>query len=380
LRIPRRYLTSLAIVAVVKLLLAAIVGALGSGFWMDPSGVGSLPQNQILLEGGAPRWVYMFLGWDSAWYASIAAHGYYFSGQSYAFPPGFPLLAQLLQPLIGGTLVALVVCSLVAGLLWVPVYQSVAEYYLGRSTAMVSSLVFVLSPFTLLFTTVAYSEGLFLLATLLVWRLFLDKRYLPASLAAAIAAIIRIPGFLIVLPMFLGLLSSRVGGDRRKAFLMILPTVSVLLAWVAYMGLSAGDPLAIIHTTEWSGNYNLLTYLSTVLPGGVAAISFPGTGLDLHLLLPIAVWFSILLPPVLVLRVARIDRNLAIYCTAYIASMFAFGGLVSYPRFMTVLFPLWLPFSALVVRGKWVAFTIIAASVITCLILWLGFVNGVFVG
>jgi hypothetical protein len=47
---------------------------------------------------------------------------------------------------------------------------------------------------------------------------------------------------------------------------------------------------------------------------------------------------------------------------------------------MTVLFPLWLPFSALVVRGKWVAFTIIAASVITCLILWLGFVSGVFVG
>ncbi len=320
------------------------------------------------------------MGWDSAWYASIAAHGYNFSGQSYAFAPGFPLLTQLLQPFVGGTLVALVVCNLVAGLLWVPVYQSVAEHYIGREIAIVSALLFALSPFTLLFTTVAYSEGLFLFTTLLAWRLFQDKKYLPASLAAAVSTLIRIPGFLIALPMFIDLLSSKVGSDRRKAFLMILPTVSVLLAWVTYMGLSAGDPLAIIHTTEWSSNYNLLTYLSTVLPSGVAAISFPGTGLDLHMLLPIAVWFSILLPPFLVWRVARIDRNLAIYCTAYIASMFAFGGLVSYPRFMTVLFPLWFPFSALVVRGKWVAFTIIAVSVITCLILWLGFVSGVFVG
>jgi hypothetical protein len=381
LRISRRYLAILTIVALVKLLLAAIVEALGPSFWMNFSRVEPLPQNQIFLTGGVPHWVYTFLGWDSAWYASIAAHGYSFSGQSYAFLPGFPIFTQLLQPLFSGTLVALVTCSLIVGLLWVPLYQSVAEHYIGRDAAMVSALVFALSPFTLLFTTVAYSEGLFLLVTLAAWKLYLDERYLPASVAAGVAALIRIPGFLTVLPMFLTLFSSRKSGSRRRAFLVTLPTLVALLSWFAYMDLSAGGPLAIIHTTEWSSLYNLPTYISTILPwSGAAALSFPGSGLEIHWLLPISIWSSILLPPLLAWRVARIERALAIYCFAYIASIFAFGGVVSYPRFMAILFPLWLPFSELVARKRFITPVLVAASVASCLALWLGFVSGVFVG
>lgn len=381
LRIPKRYLAALAIVALVKLVLAACISTLNPSFWMDPARVELIPQNQILLAGGAQRWIYTFLGWDSAWYASIAAHGYSFSGQSYAFPPGFPILAQLLQPLLGGTLVALIVCGLVTGVLWVPIYQSVAEHYMGRGAAMVSAFIFALSPFTLLFTTVAYSEGLFLLATLAAWKFYLDKRYLPASFAAAGATLIRIPGFLIALPMFLGLLFSRESDSKRRAVLVALPTVAALLAWGAYMGFSAGDPLAIIHITEWSAMYNLLTYISTILPiGGAAALSFPVAGLEIHWLLPVSIWFSILLLPLLVWRVARMDRALAAYCFVYLVSIFAFGAVVSYPRFMSVLFPIWLPFSGLVARRRWMIPILVVTSVASCLILWLGFVSGVFVG
>ncbi len=382
LRVPRRYLATLAIVAVVKLVLAAVVSTLSpSSFWMDPTRVEPLPQNQILLSDGAPRWAYTFLGWDSTWYASIAARGYSFSGQSYAFLPGFPILAQLLQLLLGGALVALVVCGLVVGVLWVPVYQSVAEHYMGRNAATVSTLILALSPFALLFTTVAYSEGFFLLATIAAWKLYLEKRYLTASFAAAGAALIRIPGFLIALPMFLGLLFSREGDGRRRAIMVALPTVATLLAWGAYIGLSAGDPLAIIHTTEWSAMYNLPTYISTILSmGGAAALSFPVAGFEIHWLLPVSIWFSILLPPLLAWRVARMDRALAAYCFVYLASIFAFGAVVSYPRFMAVLFPIWLPFSGLVARGRWMVPIMVATSVASCLVLWLGFVSGVFVG
>jgi hypothetical protein len=387
-KVPRRYVACASLVAIVKLVLAAIlyvVQGLGSvdGFWMDAARVAPIVQNEILVDAGsrAFRWAYLFLGWDGAWYASIAARGYSFSDQSFAFMPALPVLARLLQVALGSPIPALVVCSLVFGVLWVPLYESVAEHYMGKRAAFLSSVVFALSPFTLLFTTMAYTEGLFLLLTLAAWKFYLDKRYLPASVASAAAALVRIPGFLIVLPMVLGLLASRGRGDRLRAALIGVPTALSLLSWVVFMGLSTGDPLAVIHNTEWSGMYALPTYLTGVLPtGGLGALSFPVAYLNVHWLLPLAIWGSILLPPLLTWRLWGVDRGLCVYSLVYLASFFAFGAVVSLPRFISVLFPLWIPFSGAFASRRWFEPVVIVGSVAACLVLWVGFIGGVFAG
>jgi hypothetical protein len=118
-----------------------------------------------------------------------------------------------------------------------------------------------------------------------------------------------------------------------------------------------------------------------VLPsGGVGALSFPVPSLDTHWLLPAAIWASILLPLFLVWRLRAIDRGLVLYCLAYLAGVFAFGAVVSLPRFVAVLFPLWLPVGGLLGERRWRIILIAAVSAVICLILWAGFIGGVFVG
>ena len=384
--IPRRYVLSLSLVVLVKLAMtAALYFSLGIGsemtFWMDPSKVSPLPQNEILLsENGAFGWVYLFLGWDSAWYVSIASGGYSFSSQSFAFMPGLPALASLLGVFLSSPLPAIALICLLSGVLWITLFESVAEHYMGRREAFLGTLLFALSPFTLLFTTVAYTEGLFLLLTLTAWKLYLDKRYFSASLTSALVALVRIPGFLIVLPMIVGLLSIREKDYRLKGLLIGAPTVFVLLLWAGYMWFSTGDPIALFHNSEWSGMYTLLTYLTGILPStGIAALFFPVPYLNIHWLLSAAIWGSILLLPFLTWRLYLFDRGLVLYCLAYITGVLVFGAVVSLPRFMAVLFPLWLPIASLL-RGRWWTPLLIMASIIICFFLWTGFIGGVFVG
>jgi hypothetical protein len=385
--VPRRYILSLSLVALVKLMMASaifILSGLGSAttFWMDPARVEPLVQNMILISGGGSfRWAYLFLGWDSAWYASVASGGYAFSDQSFAFMPVLPGMTRLLQPLFGSPLPVICLLSLIFGILWVPLFESVAEDYVGRREAFVGTILFALSPFTLLFTTVAYTEGLFLLVTLTAWKLYLDKRYHSASLASALVTLVRLPGFLILLPMVFGLLISRGRGDRLRGVLICAPTALAMLFWAGFTWLSTGDLLATIHGSEWSGMYTLPKYLIGVLPsGGVRALSFPVPSLDIHWLLPAAIWASILLPLYLVWRQRALDRGLGLYCLAYLAGVFAFGAVVSLPRFVAVLFPLWLPVAGLFRERRWSTILIAVVSVAICLILWAGFIDGVFVG
>jgi len=385
LGVPRRYVASTVLVIAVKMILAAsLYVALGIGsttsYWMDAGRVAPLVQNEILTSGvgDAPRWAYIFVGWDSAWYASIAAHGYGFSDQSFAFMPGFPLLTSVLQPLLGGVLPALAVVSFAGGVVWVPVFESVAEHYTDRCSALACTLLFAISPFTLLFTTVAYSEGLFLLLTLVAWKLYLDGRYGLASVAAALVALVRDPGFVIVLPMAVGLLASKRTGLR--GLMIALPTALTLLLWGGVNWVATGDPLALVHSTEWSGMYTLSTWLVSVLPSmGLQAVAFPVPFIDAHPLLPAAIWISIITPPILAWRLRRIDVCLSIYCAAYLAGVLAFGAVASLPRFVAVLFPLWLPVAERT-PGKWLTATLAAVSVGLSLVLWAGFLGGLFVG
>jgi len=387
IRIPMRYILSTSIIAFIKFFLAAVIynsQQVGSvdGYWMDVARVEPLVQNEILIDAGSRlvRWVYLFLGWDAAWYASIAAKGYSFSDQSFAFMPGLPFMARILQAALGGILPSLVICSLTFGLVWVPLFQSITEHYSGKPVAFLGSILFALSPFTLLFTTVAYSEGLFLFTTLAAWRLYLGKKYFAASIVSALATLVRVPGFLIILPMVIDLWSSRCGRSHMKAALIGIPTLLALLCWVGIMGLN-GEPLAILHTTEWSRMYTLPTYFTSVLPAnGFSALSFPVAYLNIHWLTPIAVWGSILLLPFLLWRLWSIDHSLGVYCITYLAGVFAFGAAVSTPRFLAVLFPLWFPISEAVASKRWAWVPIVIGFVVACSILWVGFLDGIFVG
>jgi hypothetical protein len=388
-KMPRRFLSTLLIVLGVKLALAATIYwslefASVDGFWMDARRVAPLIQNRALLDCVAlgPRFAYTFLGWDSAWYLSIMEGGYTFSDQSYAFFPIFPALGRVFLPLIGSPVAALAICSLVFGVLWVPLYQAFAEAYVDRESAFISALLFAVSPFTLTFTSVGYSEGIFLFTTLGAWLLFTRGRRLEAFFTAAIATLVRPPGFLIALPMFLAMIKDGGRWSRLKAFSGLAVPFASLLLWLLYPWMTSGDPLAPFHTTEWSTMYTLTTYVGQVLPRwGLGALTFPVADLNLHWLAPLSIWSSLIFTPILIWRLRKVNTALTIYCLAYLMGVLSFGAIFSLPRFIAVLFPLWIPVTIRLIslRHSIIVPILFIAFVATTYILWIGFLSGIFI-
>ena len=355
-------------------------------FWSDPNRVYAWPQNKAFLAnpGALGNWPLAFLGWDSAWYLSIMTKGYGFSSQSYTFSPALPFFSNLTNFVLQSPMVSLALTALVFGLLWIPLYQLLAENYIGKKAALFSTLLLAFSPYIFVFTTVAYSEGLLLFFVLGAWLMFRKGKLFGASAFAVIAPLTRIMGILVVLPMLY--VSFKQKSHRiRNIFLSLLPIAS-LTAWFVGFGFSVGDFLAPVHTSEWAQLYSFRTLFTEGIPRyGIKALleaPYQPSPIPTHWLLPFAVVLALLLPLFLFSRTWKKDKSLWLYSLAGYGGILCFGALVSAPRFISVLFPLWIPFMANF-SGKKKSIILVAIVVIifyvVALDLWLSFLNGQFI-
>jgi hypothetical protein len=392
LRFPKRWLFPLLVVLAAKLVGGLFIyywmniGTVAT-FWFNPSRVFDLTQNEVLLRNldTTSKVPSLFVGWDSAWYLSIVEKGYGFSAQSYTFSPGFPFFTRLLNFFLGNPLISLVICGLVFGVLWIPIYQALAERFIGKKAALASALLFAFSPYVFLFTTVAYSEGLLLFFTLAAWYLFERRKTAYASAFAIAAPLMRTMGILVAFPLILSSLKQK---NRRKLgsiLLSVMPIIGLVL-WLAFLGLSTGDLLAPVHTTEWNGMYTVRSLLLQNSPQKALQTIFeapyknwPATPFWFS---PVAIAAALIVPPFLIFRAAKIDKNLMIYSLVGYCGILFFGAIVSTPRFVSMLFPLWIPLTA-----KWtlnkksiiIIILVISLSFLLALDMWTSFLNGQFV-
>ncbi len=378
----------LLIVLGVKLAGAALtyytlnMGSSGT-FWTDPTRVFNLDQNKLLLENanGTPNWAYTFVGWDSAWYLSIMMRGYSFSPQSFVFSPLLPLLGRAFNLIFQNPVASLSVCSLIFGVLWIPFYQLVAEKYISKQAALGSALMFALSPYVFLFTTVAYSEGLFLFFTLGAWYLFLRGKVAIASSLAAISALTRISGAVLVLPMLIVTLREKSTQRIRRIAFSLLPLLA-LLSWLSYCQLTANDFFAFMHVTEWSSLYTFRTLIFDGLRQNGFSVFDTLLPVPHQWLAPFAVVAALAVPPFLIYKVAKTEKPHAIYSSLCFVWLLMFGALMSMPRYVSVLFPLWIPLTGtLTYNKKSIAFLALLslASFLVSLTLWIDFLSGKFV-
>ena len=291
-------------------------------------------------------WLEMFTIWDGGWYNLIARYWYEDIPmdppipieQLFAFPPGFPALIRALGFLVGDFLISQAVIALFFGIVWIPLFQLVAEEYLSQEESFSATLIASLFPIVFIFTTVGYSEGLFLTLILSSWLLYLRNKHLSASILAAGASLVRWLGSLIVAPF---IIESVIQKQFGRALIYTLPVLSQI-TWFYYGYLRTGNIFIVFEAQKyWKNRLFWSQFAEPALFQKNPPFSFnlPYTESFMGLALCLLAIFILFAA-----KVYEIDWKLGAYFTLTLIFIIYSGSIISYPRFLSFIFPLWFLF------------------------------------
>lgn len=197
--------------------------------------------------------------WDAVWYLSIAGDGYAGADSPrHAFFPLYPLLSRGLAELGGGgsaaVLLAAYAVSLAAFLAALVLLHRLTALELGRRAAWPTLLLLCVFPASLYFGA-PYSESLFLLCSVGAFYAARRGSWAWAGVAAAGASATRSAGILLLLP--LAVLYLQQSGRRLRPDVLWLALAPLgLVAYAVYLGAAYGDPLSFSHVQEfWSRTF-----------------------------------------------------------------------------------------------------------------------------
>ena len=189
--------------------------------------------------------------WDAVWYLRVAETGYGESEARAAFFPLYPLLVRVLATPFGASPAALLVAAyavaLGAFLGALTLLHRLVSLELGRPLAHPTLLLLAVFPAALYFGA-PYAESLFLLLSVGVFYAARTGRWAWAGACAAAAAATRNSGVLLMLPLALIWWSSRERRPRDGAWILLAPLG--LAAFALYLGVAEGDALRFAHAHE----------------------------------------------------------------------------------------------------------------------------------
>lgn len=305
---------------------------------------------------------------DAQHYLSIAENGYRTEGDArllLVFFPFYPLLIRLLGGLVGNYLVSgLIVSNLCFVLAGFVLYELILPDY-GRETAIRTVKFLCLTPATVLFSA-PMSDSLFLLISVLTVYLTRKKRYVCASVTGFFAALTRLPGVLLVIPVLFEAISdwssvwyAGVTEDTKTTLKRVGQILSVLiipLGFGVYLFINrnlTGDWFRFLEYQQSNWHQGMGWFFSTAeyqTRYAIDALSEDITDL-FGLWLPnlLAVFGSLTL---VTATVKKLRPGYTAYFIAYFLVTVGATWLLSAPRYMAAAFPVLLAL-ALVADRKW---------------------------
>jgi hypothetical protein len=183
------------------------------------------------------RWLAIWQRFDANWYVSVAENGYGGIGGDDHFPPLFPVLIRILQPIFGSAFLAGLVISHLATLYVFKLLYDAFHEWGAQTLAKRSTLIFLLYPASFFLFSV-YSESPFLVTALLALQNMRTRTWAWAGFWTFCAVLTRLQGAALMFPML-----YLMGRDRpvlRKPahwFALALP----VLAGLFYLFLRSGQ-------------------------------------------------------------------------------------------------------------------------------------------
>jgi uncharacterized membrane protein len=209
------------------------------------------------------------LRWDSIHYLAIAEHGYAVAGNT-AFFPLYPLLIRVLGFALGSDPVAGVATSTVSFAVALSLLHRLTELELGRRAADATVLLLALAPLSFFFTAV-YTESLFLALSLGAVYTARRERWALAACLGAVAALTRVTGVLLVIPLAAMYLTERPGLRRVRGLGWILLVPAALAGYLGYLAARGSGALAPLTAQTGAQHGHRLTGPIETICGAVRA-------------------------------------------------------------------------------------------------------------
>lgn len=287
--------------------------------------------------------------WDTARYLEIADFGYDFNLINTVWPPLYPFLIKIFSFLIHpSTLAAILISNLffVVGIFLT--YLFTKEHF-SEDTA--KNTIFFMSIFPTSFYFLAgYSESIFLTLSVGVFLFIRKKKWLWAGLLSALAALTRVQGIILVVPIIIELIKDYFKDKNLKLFVInsfscvYAPFAYGLYSFYVFFGLRVDWPWNML-ATHWGQHFGLpwegfyYTFLS-ILGKNIHIDYTPNLVKIVNILLSL---FAIY---ILIAIRKKIPLSLSIY--SWIMLILAIGKidynntLISTARYLLTIFPIFI--------------------------------------
>jgi hypothetical protein len=317
----------------------------------------------------APGADVVFRTWDAEHYLTLAERGYGGRGPENAFYPLYPALVRACSPLLGGNLLAsAVLLSTVLGIVALLVIHDLLVRRASTRVADVTLLLLCVQP-AAFFTVLPYTEALFLLLLGLFFSALSRERFMTAAAIGGLLALTRPVGIFSIAPLALALL------QERRPLREWLATALPLVGWALYFAVlyfQTGDPLLgfsiqkqFVAAPAMQRLLDPLGFLQALLD--VRRLhGFSGSLLDRLAFVGFA------LGAIALFRRARTrDRDFFALALLLGAVPAVTTVLMSFVRYLSVIFPVFLPLGEALAPKSRRALLAIATVVLLALQLWL---------
>ncbi len=301
--------------------------------------------------------------WDTIHYLEIADFGYDFDLVNTVWPPLFPFVIKVLGFFIKPSILSAIIGSNIFFILGIFLLFILVEELFDEKISQNTIFYLLIFP-TSFFLIAPYSESLFLTLSVTVFLLVRKKKWLWAGVISAFAALCRVQGIILVVPIVVELIRDYYK-DRNFRYLLknslsciYAPFAYGIYSLYVYFGLHANWPWETLSlywgqrfALPWEGFY----YTISSLMGYIKNIDYSPTIVKiLNILLPlfsvyllfkvrkkIPISFSIYSWIMLFIIICKVDYN---------------DSLVSVIRYLLTVFPIFIAF-AITIKNKYVKLT-----------------------
>jgi Gpi18-like mannosyltransferase len=306
------------------------------------------PQGAEEMYKGVARetnpWLEPWQRWDTPQYQAIAERGYSAFDTAYFTPPVYPFLMSGLAFLFGGnTLASGLFISGLAFLGCLLVIHKLALLEFGNADLAMRTVIYLAVYPAAFFLVAAYNESIFMLTAMFSIYFTRKEKWLAAGLLAGLAALIRIPGLLLVLPLGYAAWQAWKKCSRKSWLALLVMGLGPLLYYI-YQWIWLGKlPTSILIAQTQRGGYltvpglNIFEAVQRIINGQLVIENF------LELL------FTLIFIVFTVLIWKKLPRLYGLYAASlmlfFLARMGSPQPLISMVRYTMEIFPVFLLFA-----------------------------------